>query len=205
MEMKVVIGTMNPGKVNELKNVFSNIENFEIIGLSDLNITDDAPETSDTFVGNALQKATFYAKLTNLPCISDDSGLEIEKLNNMPGVFSARWTGVHADDKTNNEMLVRELKRIGVSESPARYVSAMAIVMPSGKSFSTVAYLNGTIKNVPQGNQGFSYDPYFYISDNTTIADLSTEEKNKISHRGKAARQLAEIIGNNPHMLEENS
>lgn len=203
--MKIVIGTMNPGKVNELKKVFSNIENFEIIGLSDLNITDDAPETSNTFVGNALQKATFYAKLTNLPCISDDSGLEVEKLNNMPGVFSARWTGVHADDKTNNEMLVRELKRIGVSESPARYVSAMAIVMPSGKSFSTVAYLNGTIKNVPQGNHGFSYDPYFYISDNMTIADLSTEEKNKISHRGKAARQLAEIIGNNPHMLEENS
>ena len=191
--MKLVIASQNPGKIKEFKNALKNLP-YEILSLKDLNISTDAEETSDTFIGNAIQKATFYANLTNLPCISDDSGLEVEKLNNHPGVFSARWTGEHADDETNNKKLIEEMNKIHADSSPARYVSAIALVYPNGEKITVEEDVKGTIKTVPHGDYGFSYDKYFYFTDNKTFADITAEEKNKISHRGKALKALVEKL-----------
>lgn len=191
--MKIVIASQNVGKINEFKSALKDAS-CEIVSLKDLNISIDAEETSDTFIGNALQKARFYANLTNLPCISDDSGLEVEYLDNKPGVFSARWTGVHADDKTNNEKLIEEMNKINKASSPARYVSAIALVFPNGKEITVEKDVKGTIKTTPHGSFGFSYDPYFYFTEDKTFADITAEEKNKISHRGKALKAIKEEI-----------
>lgn len=192
--MKIVIGSMNQGKVRELRRTFAALDGVEVIGLADLGITADAPEDQDTFAGNACQKASFYATLTGLPVISDDSGLEVELLDNRPGVYSARWTGVHADDAANNAMLVSELAKRGVSESPARYVSVMALVFPDGRQLVAEGELRGTVKNTPHGDHGFSYDPFFYLPDGRSVADLDTAEKNAISHRGNALRKLMTMV-----------
>ena len=192
--MKIVIGSMNKGKVNEMKRVLESVHGVEVVGLADLGVTVDAPEDRDTFAGNACQKAGFYAGLTGLPVVADDSGLEVELLDNRPGVYSARWTGEHADDETNNRMLVSELARKGISSSPARYVSAMALVFPDGRDIVVEGELKGVIRNTPHGDKGFSYDPFFYLPDGRTVADIDVDEKNAISHRGVALRKLMTLL-----------
>ena len=184
---KVLVGTNNFNKVKELKEAFKAFP-YEFISLKDINVLADAPETCRTFAGNALQKACFYSKLTNLPCISEDSGLEVEALDNRPGVLSARWTGQHADGETNNKFLVSELNRINVSSSPAKYISAMAYV-EGDRKIVVLGVLEGTIKSTPSGRNGFSYDPYFYVN-NKSIGDMALKEKNQISHRFRAIENL---------------
>ena len=190
---KIIIGSLNDGKVAELRALLGNVRGFRFVGLSDIDIDADAPETHDTFKENAIEKAKFYENLLWLPCVADDSGLEVEALGGAPGIFSARWTGEHADGESNRRKLVEELQKLGIDESPARYVCAMALV--SGERVSVFeGELCGVVKIVPHGGNGFAYDPNFYLPDGRTIADLAPWEKNIVSHRGIAARKLAEFL-----------
>ena len=192
MDNTILIATHNKGKTRELTSEFQKILPYKFISLDDLAITNDCLETADTFEGNALQKANFYYNLTGYPTIADDSGLEVEALNNAPGVFSARWTGEHADDATNNVKLVEELQKKGVHSSKARYVCSMAY-KDNFSEFAVVGSLEGIIKDTPSGTNGFSYDPYFYVN-GKSIGDMTLEEKNVISHRAKAINELVKAF-----------
>ena len=192
MDNTILIATHNKGKARELISEFQKILPYKFISLDDLAITNDCLETADTFEGNALQKANFYYNLTGYPTIADDSGLEVEALNNAPGVFSARWTGEHADDATNNAKLVEELQKKGVHSSKARYVCSMAY-KDNFSEFAVVGSLEGIIKDTPSGTNGFSYDPYFYVN-GKSIGDMTLEEKNVISHRAKAINELSKAF-----------
>ena len=156
----------------------------------------EAPEeTSLTFAGNALLKAQAGYKKTGLISIADDSGLEVVSLGGKPGVFSARYAGETATDSDNNEKLLQELK--GISNRQARFVSALALV-GSQKIIVVMGTVNGAILEEPRGDHGFGYDPLFFLPEKgKTMAELSLEEKNQISHRGRAlvkmAKELAQI------------
>lgn len=189
--MKILVATHNQGKKRELTKAFKSLP-YEIITLDDLGISEDCDETCDTFSGNAMQKAKFYHNLTGYPTISDDSGLVVDALGGRPGIYSARWTGVHADDKTNCAKLVEELKKVGKEESPARYMCAMAFVSDD-KEISTIGTLNGTVKTIPSGTNGFSYDPHFYVF-GKSVGDMTFEEKNAISHRGEAIKNMIKAL-----------
>lgn len=192
MNTTILIATHNKGKARELIAEFQQVLPYKFISLEDLGVTKDCPETADTFEGNALQKANFYHRLTGYPTIADDSGLEVEALDNAPGVYSARWTGEHADDATNNAKLVEEMQKKGVHASKARYVCAMAY-MDVFCEFAIVGTLDGIVKDTPSGTNGFSYDPYFYV-DGKSIGDMTLAEKNAISHRAKAIKELTNSL-----------
>ncbi len=176
-------------KVKEMRLVLKNLP-LEILSLADFDNLPDAVEDGATFEENALIKAKFFREQTELACLADDSGLEVDALNGLPGVHSARFAGYHADDITNNQKLLDELKKIGVTESAAAYRCALAFVDTDGTELLTEGKISGKIKTVAQGSGGFGYDPYFYIDERRTMAQLSVDEKNLISHRGAALREM---------------
>lgn len=186
---KIVLASKNVDKVKEMRLVLKNLP-LEILSLADFDNLPDAVEDGATFEDNALIKAKFFRERTGLACLADDSGLEVDALNGLPGVHSARFAGYHADDVTNNQKLLDELKKIGVDESTAAYRCALAFVDTDGTELLTEGKISGKIKTVAQGNGGFGYDPYFYIDDKRTMAQLPVDEKNKISHRGAALRGM---------------
>ena len=186
---KIVIATKNIDKVKEIKAVLAELP-AEILSLADFDELPDAVEDGKTFEENARIKAKFFSEKLGLACLADDSGLEVDALSGAPGVNSARFAGYHADDGTNNQKLLRELEKIGVEESKADYKCALVFIDTDGTEIQTSGIIKGTIKNIPCGSGGFGYDPYFYIDDKKTMAQLSPEEKNSISHRGEALRKM---------------
>ena len=186
---KIVLASKNSDKVKEIRLVLKNLQ-VEILSLADFDNLPDAVEDGSTFEENAIIKAKFFREQTGLACLADDSGLEVDALGGLPGVHSARFAGYHADDKTNNQKLLDELKKIGVTESAADYRCALAFVDTDGTEILTEGRIDGKIKTVAQGSGGFGYDPYFYIDDERTMAQLSVDEKNLISHRGVAVREM---------------
>ena len=186
---KIVIATKNKDKVKEIKAVFKELP-AEILSLADFENLPDAVEDGKTFEENARIKAKFFVEKLNLACLADDSGLEVEALDGLPGVFSARFSGYHADDETNNQKLLDELQKIGVEESKADYRCALSFIDVDGTEIQTSGIIEGTVKKIPKGNGGFGYDPYFYIDDTKTMAELTPDEKNSISHRGAALRKM---------------
>lgn len=186
---KIVIASKNLDKVKEMRLVLKDLP-VEILSLADFAEMPDAIEDGATFEENALIKAKFFAEQTGLACLADDSGLEVDALNGLPGVYSARFAGYHADDKTNNQTLLNELAKVGVNESAAAYRCALAFVDTDGTKILTSGKISGTIKIVAKGNGGFGYDPYFYIDANRTMAEISPAEKNQISHRGAALKEM---------------
>ena len=186
---KIVLASKNSDKVKEMCLVLKNLP-LEILSLADFENLSDAVEDGATFEENALIKAEFFREQTGLACLADDSGLEVDALGGLPGVHSARFAGWHADDLTNNQKLLDELKKIGVEESAAAYRCALAFVDTDDTEFLTEGKICGKIKTVAQGNGGFGYDPYFYIDNERTMAQLSIDEKNKISHRGAALKEM---------------
>jgi len=186
---KILIATKNIGKLKEIKAAFAELH-AEILCLTDFKNLPDAVEDGATFEDNARIKAKFFNKLTGLACLADDSGLEVDALHGAPGVKSARFAGYHADDATNNSKLLAELKKIGVTESPADYRCALVFIDADGTEISADGKIDGTIKISPKGNGGFGYDPYFYITDSKTMAELTPAEKDAISHRGEALRKI---------------
>lgn len=186
---KIVLASKNVDKIKEMRIVLGSLP-LEILSLADFHDMPDAVEDGSTFEENALIKARFFAARTKLACLADDSGLEVDALNGLPGVYSARFAGYHADDLTNNQKLLDELNLRGVTESVAAYRCALAFVDTDGTEIVTDGKISGTIKIVAKGNGGFGYDPYFYIDADRTMAQLSVDEKNLISHRGAALKEM---------------
>lgn len=186
---KILIATKNVGKLKEIKAAFAELK-AEILSLTDFENLPDAVEDGMTFEENARIKAKFFNNLTGFACLADDSGLEVDALNGAPGVQSARFAGYHAEDTTNNAKLLDELKKIGVTESPADYRCSLFFVDTDGSEITADGIINGTIKILPRGNGGFGYDPYFYVSESKTMAELTPAEKDAISHRGEALRKI---------------
>ena len=190
---KIVLATKNKDKVKEIKAVFAELP-AEILSLADFENLPDAVEDGKTFAENATIKAKFFAEKLNLACLADDSGLEVDALGGLPGIFSARFSGYHADDSTNNQKLLSELEKIGVTESKADYKCALSFIDVDGTEIKTSGTVEGVIKKIPRGSGGFGYDPYFYIDDTKTMAELTPAEKNSISHRGAAVRKMLPLL-----------
>lgn len=189
---KILIATRNVGKLREMKAALSELS-VEVLSLTDFENLPDAVEDGKTFEENAQIKAKFFHKLTGFACLADDSGLEVDALGGAPGVNSARYAGYHADDVTNNQVLLDELKKINVTTSPADYRCALCFI-DVDVEILTVGKVNGTIKIFPRGKGGFGYDPYFYFEDGKTMAELAPAEKDLISHRGAALRKILPLL-----------
>ncbi len=187
--MYIVVASNNQNKIKEIKLYYPNIE-FK--SLKDLNIADDILEDGKTFKENALKKALYIAKKYNVVTLADDSGLCVLSLNKAPGVLSARYASDH-DDLANNIKLVDNLK--DKKNKKAYFECAIAIAYPNGKTYIKSKKVYGKILLKPRGNNGFGYDPYFYLPRyKKTMAELSIEEKNQISHRSKALKSVKKII-----------
>jgi XTP/dITP diphosphohydrolase len=193
---KIVLATHNPGKRAELRRILA--ASRVTVDVADLDEYPDMPEvaeTGSTFEENALLKARAVAARTGLPAVADDSGLCADALNGMPGVLSARWSGRHGDDEANLRLLLAQLTDVPAGRRAAHFYCAAALVLPSGAEHVTEGAVYGWLTDTPRGTNGFGYDPIFVPdSAGVTTAEMSAEDKDAISHRGKALRALAPII-----------
>lgn len=193
--MKFILATKNQKKLKELRRILEPM-GCEVICEKDLdNPLEEVVEDADTFEGNALLKARSAMKLTGLAAIADDSGLCVDCLDGAPGVYSARYAGEEHDDDKNNAKLLKALEGVEKEKRTAFYVSAVAVVFPSGEEFTVRGECHGYIAAEKSGNNGFGYDPLF-ISEKGCFGELSDEDKDSISHRGKALKQMAEKLKN---------
>ncbi|WP_405740682.1 RdgB/HAM1 family non-canonical purine NTP pyrophosphatase [Anaerovibrio slackiae] len=192
-KLKIVIATKNQGKVREMINAFQGLP-VELVSLADLAERFQEPvEDGDTFAANSLLKAEYYCKQTGMACLADDSGLEVEALGGAPGVYSARFAGENASDADNNAKLQQELKKLGRESSPAAYQCALTFMDAEGRVLTAKGFCRGEIRLQARGENGFGYDPYFYVGD-VTMAEMSLAEKQAISHRGAALREMAKLL-----------
>ncbi len=187
--MKIVAATKNPGKIREIKKILSKYD-LEVIPQDEICPDLEVEENGTTFLENAKLKAMAIYNETGLTSIADDSGLTVDALNGEPGVYSARYCGIHGNDVENNRKLLRVME--GVKNRTAHFVcSICCVVAPEGHVISTDGICDGEIGFCEKGENGFGYDSLFYIGDRTT-AQMSEDEKNAISHRSKALQKFAE-------------
>ncbi|MEV4625874.1 RdgB/HAM1 family non-canonical purine NTP pyrophosphatase [Micromonospora sp. NPDC049523] len=195
---RVLLATRNKKKLVELQRILDGAlgpQRIELVGLADLPTYQEVPETGLTFGENALLKAREGVKHTGLPTVADDSGLAVDALNGMPGVFSARWSGRHGDDRANLELLLGQTGDVPDEHRGAAFVCAVALVLPGGKEHLVDGRQTGRLLRAPRGEGGFGYDPIFLgDGQDRTNAELSPTEKDAVSHRGKALRALAKVI-----------
>ena len=190
----LVVATHNQGKLLEYRQLLADLP-LEILSLDDIHIYHDVPETGRTFAENAQLKAHAYAEITGQWTWADDSGLEVDALGGRPGVYSARYGGEGLSDPDRVRLLLQELAGLQAAPSTARFRCAVAIALPDGPIFTTEDTVEGLIVDQPRGAHGFGYDPIFLLPDlNATMAELPPETKNRISHRGKAARAAKQLI-----------
>lgn len=183
--MKLVIATSNEGKLFEFREALRDTD-FEVVSAADMDITDFPEETGDTYQANALAKAQHAANKTGLPAIGDDSGLEVDALDGAPGLRSARYGGKETS-KERSALLLSELERTPPGERQARFICSLALVTPSGEAIVFRGEAEGEISAVPHGKAGFGYDPVFFSHDlYTTFAEATLEQKQPVSHRGRA-------------------
>lgn len=194
--MKVLLATRNAGKVDELRQILADAApHVELVGLDAVDEYPETPETELTFAGNALLKARDGVKHTGLPTIADDSGIAVDALNGMPGVLSARWAGAKKDDAANNALLLDQLSDVADELRTAQFVCAAVIAFTDGREIVVHGEMPGRVGREPKGANGFGYDPLFVPDGyDQTSAEISAAEKNAISHRGKAFRELATKI-----------
>lgn len=188
--MKLVFATNNPHKLDEVRKIVAG--NIEIVSMADINCQDDIPETADTLEGNALLKARYIKNKFGYDCFADDTGLEVEALNNAPGVYSARYAGPGHDAEANMQKLLHEMK--GMENRKAHFRTVIALIL-HGKEYLFEGIVNGTIIGEKRGTDGFGYDPVF-VPDTyaDTFAELGNDVKNKISHRAEATRKLTAFL-----------
>jgi XTP/dITP diphosphohydrolase len=187
----VVLATRNQGKVAELRRILAPYD-IDLVGLDRFPGLADVPETGETFAANALLKAHAVCQATRLVAVADDSGLAVDALNQMPGVLSARWSGRHGDDAANLALVLAQVADVPDDRRGAAFVCAAAAANPDGRAIVVEARLEGTLTRKPRGSNGFGYDPVFVpLGGDRTTAELSAEDKDAISHRGKAFRALA--------------
>ena len=190
--MKIVVATKNKGKMNEIKAIL-NDEKYEILSMEDIGINVEVNEDADTFTGNATKKAVEIMNVCNEITLADDSGLVVDALDGAPGVFSARYAGEHGDDLQNNLLLLKNMENI--KDRKAKFVCAIALAFPDGRIISVEGEFHGRIDYEMKGTGGFGYDCLFYLPEyNMTSAEISAEEKNKISHRAKALQMIKEKL-----------
>jgi len=192
---RLAIATRNEGKLREFKRLLEGVE-FELFTLDDLGVDFDAEETGDTFEANARSKAQDYAEASGILTLADDSGLEVDALDGAPGVYSARYAGEHGDDEANNDLLLANLADVASGERTARYRIVIALTDPSTMETVTVeGACEGEIGYERQGSNGFGYDPLFYVPQRQkSMAELTADQKDALSHRGIAARKIAVLL-----------
>nr|WP_232433649.1 non-canonical purine NTP pyrophosphatase [Rhodococcus sp. AW25M09] len=184
-------------KLRELRRVLdaAGVTGIELVGLDEVPPFPEAPETGATFEDNALAKARDGASATGLPCVADDSGIEIDALNAMPGVLSARWSGTHGRDDANTALVLAQLSDTPDERRGAAFVSACALVVPGGAETVVRGEWRGVVAREPSGDNGFGYDPIFVPEgDGRSAAQLSPDEKDAASHRGRALRTLVPAL-----------
>jgi XTP/dITP diphosphohydrolase len=192
---RLLLATRNTKKLVELRRILAPVVDVELVGLDDVAPYDEVPEDGVTFADNALLKAREGARHTGLPTVADDSGIAVDALNGMPGVFSARWAGRHGDDEANLRLLLGQLEDVPDMRRTGAFVCAAALVLPDGTEHVVDGRMEGTVIRGPRGDGGFGYDPIFLpAGERRTTAELPAEEKDAISHRGKAFRALAPIV-----------
>lgn len=199
---RLLLATRNPKKFAELQRILAPAVEIELLGLDDVPSYPEAPETGATFAENALLKAREAMRETGLPAVADDSGLEVEALHGMPGVFSARWAGRHGDDAANLDLVLAQIADVPDERRGAAFVCAAALVLPGGldvpgqgREFVVEGRVVGSIIRERRGTNGFGYDPVFRpTGERRTTAEMPAEEKDAISHRGKAFRELAAVL-----------
>ncbi|MFZ2527799.1 MAG: RdgB/HAM1 family non-canonical purine NTP pyrophosphatase [Rhodococcus sp. (in: high G+C Gram-positive bacteria)] len=196
MAAQVLVASRNAKKLRELRRVLdrAGIDGIDLIGLDEVPPFPEAPETGATFEENAAAKARDGALATGLPCVADDSGLEIDALRGMPGVLSARWSGTHGNDDANTALVLNQLADVPDERRGGAFVSACALAVPAGNDTAVTVVRGewrGTIERAARGANGFGYDPIFRPDgDERTAAELSAEEKDAASHRGRALALL---------------
>lgn len=188
--MKVLVASNNKGKLKEFNKILGEL-GIECISMNDAGIDIDVEETGTTFLENAKIKAEAIYKIAKIPTVSDDSGLCVDVLGGEPGVYSARYAGEHGNDEKNNEKLLANLKNIPPEKRTARFMSVVYLVLDDNTAISAQGTAEGFIIDEPKGENGFGYDPIFFSPTlGKTFAQASVEEKNAISHRGSALREL---------------
>lgn len=191
--MKLVFATNNKHKLDEVRKITAQ-HNIEVVSLADIHCHDEIPETADTLEGNALQKAQYIQDKFGLDCFADDTGLEVEALDNAPGVYSARYAGPGHDSEANMQKLLQEME--GKTNRKARFRTVIALII-GDKQYCFSGIVNGTITTEKKGENGFGYDPIFIPEGyEQTLAELGGFVKNKISHRAKAVEQLDHFLAN---------
>lgn len=189
----VLLATRNRKKLVELERILAMaLPDVTVLGIDDVAEFEDVAETEATFEGNALLKARAGALASGLLTIADDSGLCVDALNGMPGVLSARWSGAHGDDAANLSLLLRQIEDVPEERRGAAFVCAAVAVWPDGRTLSVERQVEGSIVRTPRGRNGFGYDPVFVpTGHDRTTAEMDEGEKDAISHRGQALRELA--------------
>ncbi|MFI9613701.1 RdgB/HAM1 family non-canonical purine NTP pyrophosphatase [Streptomyces sp. NPDC052023] len=193
---RLILATRNPGKITELKAILADAGlTHDLVGADAYPDVPDVRETGVTFGENALLKAHALAQATGLPAVADDSGLCVDVLGGAPGIFSARWSGKHGDDRANLELLLAQLSDIATEHRGAHFACAAALALPDGTERVVQGRLRGRLRHEPAGTHGFGYDPILQPEgESRTCAELSPDEKNAISHRGKAFRALVAVL-----------
>ena len=201
--IKIFIATKNQKKLSELERILIPM-GFKVLSQKDFNKAFPEPiEDGTTFEENAIIKARDGLKNTGLISVADDSGICVDYLDGAPGIYSARYSGEHGDDESNNQKLLKELSDVPIEKRTARYVAAIACVFPDGRYFTVRGECEGKIAFEPQGDGGFGYDPYF-ISELGYMAELTAEQKDSISHRGKALKLFKDELKKYIDIDEEN-
>ena len=192
--MKIIFATGNENKLREIRQITENM-GIEIVSMKDAGYYTEVEETGTTFEENAYLKASAIAKKCNLPTLADDSGLEIDYLNKEPGIYSSRFMGEDTPYPVKNAELLRRMEGVPDEKRTARFVCAICLVRPDGSSETVRATMEGRVAYKSSGKNGFGYDPIFFLPERgCTSAELSPEEKNEISHRGKALRMMRDIL-----------
>ena len=195
---RIVLATRNEGKVAEIRVILADVldkAGLELVGIGAFEGVEDVVETGVTFEENARLKAVAAAQATGLPALADDSGLAVDVLGGSPGVFSARWAGVHGDDPANNALLLAQLADVPDEHRSAAFVCAAVLALPDGRAVCREGRFGGTLTREPRGTNGFGYDPLLQVEGDTrTSAELPPEEKNARSHRGQAFGLIAEDV-----------
>jgi len=199
MSHKLVLATRNQGKIIEFRRILDALAPgaIELIGVDQFPDLVDVDETGSTFEENSLLKARYTCQATGLPAIADDSGLCVDALNGDPGIFSARWAGAHGNDQANLEKVLDQLKGVPDSQRTAHFMCVASLVLPDGREQVAEGRFEGHILHAPVGENGFGYDPIFQpLGLSISSAQMSAEEKDLVSHRGKSLRSIA------PHVIQ---
>ena len=191
---RIVFATGNAGKMREIRMIMEDM-GMEILSMKEIGINPDIVEDGTTFTENAIIKAKAVAALTDAIVLADDSGLEIDALNKEPGIYSARYMGEDTSYRLKNANLIERLEGVPDEKRTARFVCAIAAVLPNGELLTTLGTVEGRIGYEEKGANGFGYDPIFFLPEfGCTSAELTDEQKNEISHRGKALQAMKELL-----------